>query len=147
MDELNIATLAPYFTDEAAAWELVEKMRWANGPVCPHCHATDHQVHSTVVPNVQGADAPQGHRGPGDGRRQYVRGDVSTNQCENYFSQLKSSIDGTHQHVSTTHLPRYLAEFDFRASTHRLSDTGRMHRLMDQTSGKRLAYRRLTAKA
>lgn len=45
--------------------------------------------------------------------REYVRGNVSTNVCENYFSQLKRSIDGTHHHVSRTHLPRYLAEFDF----------------------------------
>jgi hypothetical protein len=27
---------------------------------------------------------------------EYVRGDVSTNQAENYFSQLKRSLDGTH---------------------------------------------------
>ncbi len=27
---------------------------------------------------------------------EYVRGDVSTNQVEGYFSQLKRSIDGTH---------------------------------------------------
>jgi hypothetical protein len=36
---------------------------------------------------------------------EYVRGDVSTNQAENFFSQLKRSIDGTHHHVSTVHLP------------------------------------------
>ncbi len=45
---------------------------------------------------------------------EYVRGDVSTNMAEGFFSQLKRSIDGTHHHVSTAHLPRYLAEFDFR---------------------------------
>lgn len=35
--ELNLATLARYFSDEVAAWELVEKMRWPVGPVCPNC--------------------------------------------------------------------------------------------------------------
>lgn len=34
---------------------------------------------------------------------------MSTNQAENFFSQLKRSIDGTHHNVSVQHLPRYLA--------------------------------------
>ena len=76
--------------------------------------------------------------------REYVRGDVTTNQAENYFSQLKRSLDGTHHHVSVKHLPRYLAEFDFRYSTRELSDTERMQRLIGRTGGKRLSYRPLT---
>ena len=35
--EMNLSTLAKHFSDEAAAWELVEKMRWPDGPVCPRC--------------------------------------------------------------------------------------------------------------
>ena len=35
--ELNLSTLAKHFSDEAAAWELVESMRWPDGPICPHC--------------------------------------------------------------------------------------------------------------
>jgi len=35
--ELNLSTLAKHFSDEGAAWELVEKMRWPDGPICPHC--------------------------------------------------------------------------------------------------------------
>jgi len=38
--ELNLSTLAKHFSDEGAAWELIEKMRWKNGPVCPHCGDT-----------------------------------------------------------------------------------------------------------
>jgi transposase-like protein len=72
---------------------------------------------------------------------EYVRGDVSTNQAETYFSQLKRSIDGTHHHVSREHLPRYLAEFDFRFSTKSDSDTERMTRLTRRVSGRRLTYR------
>ncbi len=34
---LNLSTLAKHFSDEAAAWELVERMRWPDGPICPHC--------------------------------------------------------------------------------------------------------------
>ncbi len=69
---------------------------------------------------------------------------VSTNALEGYFSQLKRSIDGTHHHVSTEHLPRYLAEFDFRYSTRKVTDEARVRRLMGQVAGRRLTYRRVT---
>jgi hypothetical protein len=71
---------------------------------------------------------------------EYVRDGAGTNQAENYFSQLKRSIDGTHHHVSREHLDRYLAEFDFRHSTHKLSDTIRLETLMGQVAGRRLMY-------
>ena len=58
--------------------------------------------------------------------REYVGGDVSTNQAESYFVQLKRSLDGTHHHVSREHLHRYVAEFDFRFSTCKQTDTERM---------------------
>lgn len=72
---------------------------------------------------------------------EYVRGDVSTNQAETYFSQLKRSIDGTHHHVSVEHLPRYLAEFDFRYSTCKDTDTERMSKMVSRVAGRRLRYR------
>jgi transposase-like protein len=72
---------------------------------------------------------------------EYVSGDVSTNQAETYFSQLKRSIDGTHHHVSREHLDRYLAEFDFRYTTCKDSDTERMGALVDRVAGRRLMYR------
>jgi transposase-like protein len=66
---------------------------------------------------------------------QYVnREGASTNLAEGYFAQFKRSLDGTHHHISKEHLPRYLAEFDFRYSTCRLTDTQRMQRLMGQTA-------------
>lgn len=72
---------------------------------------------------------------------EYVRGDVSTNQAENFFSQLKRSIDGTHHHGSVDHLPRYLAEFSFRYTYRTESDTERMVRLVGRVAGHRLTYR------
>src|SRR5581483_6906961 len=44
----------------------------------------------------------------------YVMGDAHTNTAENFFSILKRGIEGVYHHVSEAHLPRYLAEFDFR---------------------------------
>jgi transposase-like protein len=86
-----------------------------------------------------------GHEYVDHGSHEYVRGNVTTNQVENYFSQLKRSLDGTHHHVSREHLARYLAEFDYRYSTRKLSDSQRMQRMIDQTPGRRLSYEPLTA--
>ncbi len=36
-NELNLATLAKYFSDEDKAREFLEAIRWPDGPVCPHC--------------------------------------------------------------------------------------------------------------
>lgn len=81
------------------------------------------------------------HQSVNHGLREYVRGDVSTNQAENFFSQFKRSVDGTHHHISEDHLPRYLAEFDYRYSSRKLNDTARMVKLLGQVGGRRLLYR------
>jgi len=66
---------------------------------------------------------------------------VTTNHAEGFFSQLKRSIDGTHHHVSVDHLRRYLAEFAFRYTYRKESDTDRMARIVSQTGGRSLMYR------
>jgi transposase-like protein len=128
------------------------------------------EVRSQVVPNVKGAnlrsvleqdlDPPQTHlhtdKFVGYKRishhfashstvdhsiGEYVRDDVTTNQAETYFSQLKRSLDGTHHHVSVEHLPRYLAEFDFRYTSCKDTDTERMGKLVGRVAGRRLKYR------
>jgi transposase-like protein len=85
----------------------------------------------------------RGHDAVTHNLHEYVRGDVSTNAAENYFGQLKRSLHGTFHHVSHEHLDRYLAEFDFRYSTRKMTDTARLHRLMG-TTNRRLSYRPLT---
>lgn len=39
---------------------------------------------------------------------------TSVNSIEGFWAQLKRGINGTHIHVSAKHLPKYLAEFEFR---------------------------------
>lgn len=40
MDEpIDLTSLAKHFSDEDKARELIEKLRWKNGVVCPHCTA------------------------------------------------------------------------------------------------------------
>lgn len=85
----------------------------------------------------------KGHESVNHREGEYVRYNVSTNAAEGYFSQLKRSIDGTHHRVSTEHLDRYLAEFDFRYSTRKMDDSMRMRLVMGGTD-RRLSYRPLT---
>jgi transposase-like protein len=144
-------------------------------PVLSLVNTTTGEVRSRVIPNVTGPTlrdalveqvdtatstlhtdaAPQyrevgrkfvgGHGWVDHSSGEYVRGDVTSNHAEGYFSQLKRSIDGTHHHVSVEHLPRYLAEFDYRYTTRKLSDSARLERMVDQTAGRRLSYKPLTA--
>ena len=76
---------------------------------------------------------------------EYVRGDAHTNTIEGYFSLLKRGINGTYHHVSSTHLKRYLAEFDFRYNERTalgVEDMERMDKALKGIEGKRLTYRR-----
>lgn len=49
-DQINLATLAKHFSDEDAARELLERMRWPNGPICPRCKST---VAYRLTPRVE----------------------------------------------------------------------------------------------
>lgn len=76
---------------------------------------------------------------------EYVRGGAHVNSCENYFSILKRGIYGVYHHVSHEHLPRYLAEFDFRYNNRiklGVNDTERAEKILLGARGKRLTYRR-----
>jgi transposase-like protein len=46
--------------------------------------------------------------------REYVRGEVHTNNIENFWSLLKRGVIGTYHHVSKDYLPMYVNEFSFR---------------------------------
>ncbi len=75
-----------------------------------------------------------------DHNDEYVRGDAYTNTAENFFSLLKRGINGIYHHVSEAHLPRYLAEFDFRYNARDVSDAERTRMALGQVVGKRLRY-------
>jgi transposase-like protein len=74
---------------------------------------------------------------------EYVRGDVTTNTIESYFSVFKRGMRGVYQHCAEKHLHRYLAEFDFRHN-YRASlgynDTDRTIAAVRGGEGKRLTY-------
>jgi transposase-like protein len=75
---------------------------------------------------------------------EYVRGIVSTNTVEGYFSIFKRGMKGVYQHCKEKHLHRYLSEFDFRYSNRvrlGVNDVERTARAVQGIVGKRLTYR------
>jgi transposase-like protein len=84
------------------------------------------------------------HESVNHSKGEYVRGDVHTNTAEGFFSLFKRGLVGTYQHIDEKHLPRYLAEFDFRQN-HRaalgITDAMRAHMIIKGAEGKRLTYR------
>ena len=79
---------------------------------------------------------------------EYARGSVSTNSIESVWAVLKRGIHGVYHHVTAKHLDRYVQEFAFRLNEgdvkrHTLA---RLDSFIDAIVGKRLTYKRLTAK-
>jgi transposase-like protein len=73
--------------------------------------------------------------------KEYARGDVTTNTVEGYFSIFKRGMRGNYQHCAEKNLHRYLAEFDFRYNTRKLTDGERAVLAVQGGEGKRLTYR------
>ena len=86
-----------------------------------------------------------------DHNKQFVRDGktdekVHVNTAEGYFSIFKRGLVGTYQHMSEQHLPRYLAEFDFRMNNRialGVNDDMRTDKALEGIVGKRLTYRRI----
>ena len=72
---------------------------------------------------------------------EYARGDVHTNSAEGYFSIFKRGMKGVYQHCKEKHLHRYLAEFDFRYNTRKMTDGERAVLAVKGGENKRLTYR------
>jgi len=90
-----------------------------------------------------------GHESVDHGRGEYARdgGRVHSNTVENFFGQLKRSIDGTHHHVGEDHLHRYVDEFSYRYNTRGWTDGQRLMDTVVSTQGRRLTYRPVTGEA
>ena len=76
-------------------------------------------------------------------KNEYVRGTVHTNTVENVWSVFKRGMKGIYQHCGEAHLPRYLAEFDFRYNRRAklgISDTERAIDAIKGAAGRRLMY-------
>jgi hypothetical protein len=57
------------------------------------------------------------------------------------FSLMKRAVFGTHHSISEAHLSRYLAEWDFKWNTRKMTDGERAALIAQGIEGKRLTYR------
>jgi len=77
------------------------------------------------------------------GAKEYARGNVNTNTIEGVFSIFKRGMQGVYQHCDSSHLHRYLAEFDFRYNNRvalEIDDAERADNILGGMVGKRLTY-------
>jgi transposase-like protein len=84
-----------------------------------------------------------GHGAVNHSADEYVRlgGFVHVNTAECRFSLMKRAVFGTHHSISEAHLPRYLAEWDFKWNTRKMTDGERAAIALKGAEGKRLTYR------
>ena len=75
---------------------------------------------------------------------EYVRGHVTTNRIENFWTLLKRTIKGTYTNCEPFHLHRYLAEQTFRFNERGLKDAERFLNVVVHVIGRRLTYAQLT---
>ena len=75
-------------------------------------------------------------------RKEYARGEVSTNNIEAFWSLMKRGIFGTYHWTSKKHLHRYTDEFTYRYNSRKITDIQRFHLFFQFCSG-RLTYREL----
>ena len=83
--------------------------------------------------------------------KEYVRGQVSTQGLENFWSLLKRGLTGTYVCVEPFHLDRYVDEQVFRYNNRAtrdnpITDYDRFMLALSQISGKRLTFAELTGK-
>ncbi|MGP8051374.1 MAG: IS1595 family transposase [Desulfobaccales bacterium] len=88
-------------------------------------------------------DFAGGHQTVNHGRKEFARGDVTTNTVESYFALLKRGIHGAFHHVSKLHLHRYCDEFSFRWNYRKADDGERTEAAIRGSEGKRLMYSKL----
>jgi len=74
---------------------------------------------------------------------EFVRGNVHTNNVENFWSLLKRTLKGTYVSVDPVHLNRYLDEQAFRFNERKDRDGGCFRKVVSQVAGKRITYKEL----
>jgi len=59
-NELNLIEMAQHFSDEDKAREFMEKLRWPDGPVCPHCGEVNNAYRLEPKPSKKGTHVRKG---------------------------------------------------------------------------------------
>lgn len=79
-------------------------------------------------------------------RHEYVNGNFSTNNVENFWSHLSRGLYGIYHHCQPKHLHRYCEEFSYRMNTRKLPQGERFKLALTKTENSRLSYQKLIEK-
>ena len=110
----TIGFSAPYFTKEDEARVYLEKLRWPNGPVCPHCGALN--GHYEIIPKAES-------KSPGR------KGLWKCSKCRRQFSVTVGTV------FESSHIPLHkwlLAAYLMCASKKGMS-AHQLHRMLEVT--------------
>ena len=102
-----------------------------------HCAAPDAMVYSDGEP-AYGALAH--HEAVNHGVGEYVRGQVSVNGMESFWSMRKRGYVGVFHRMSPEHLHRYVQEFEGRHNARPLDTADQMAAMVRGAEGQRLRY-------
>ena len=88
---------------------------------------------------------PRVHETVQHGKGVYVKGPVTTNGMESFWSMMKRGYVGTYHYMSRKHLDRYVKEFVGRHNQREADTIDQMVGMARGLDGKRLTYQQLTA--
>jgi transposase-like protein len=108
---------------------------------------SDSAVYTDSWPGYDGLAAKEFVHETVNHMEEYVRGQVSTQAIENFWSLLKRGLNGTYVAVEPMHLDRYLDEAMYRFNNRIGHNDGtRFIKALSQVVNRRLTYAELTGK-
>ena len=105
-----------------------------------------HTDESALYPSIGSEFAT--HETVQHARKEYARGDVTTNSVEGFLGVFKRGFNGVYQHCGEQHFQRYIDEYTFRYNTRSklgFDDAQRAAVAFQNGEGKRLTWRRVNA--
>lgn len=116
-DDLNLISLAQEYSDEGKARELLEKLRWPNGAICPHC-------------KNDGSTKPVSKLTPKAGSKSAVRkGVYFCGACRKQFTvTVKTVFEGSHIPIS-----KWLMAMFLISSSKKGMSAHQLHRMLKIT--------------
>ena len=148
------------YAEKTAIFGMLERgTRQVRATVIPNVHRDTLQkkilenvgfgstVYTDGWPGYDGLNAKQFIHETVNHMEEYVRGSVSTQAIENFWSCLKRTLAGTYVAVEPFHMERYLDEQMFRFNNRIGHNDGtRFQKALAQVGGKRLTWAELTGK-
>ena len=122
--------------DKVGVWEVFDFV-CAKVRQDAHLYTDDAKVYTML---------PMTRESVNHSRKEFVRGQVTTNGIESFWALLKRAHKGTFHQMSPKHLHRYVKEFSGRHNIRKLDTSDLMSELVVRSEGKRLRFKDLIAR-